>query len=227
MIQTEWRDRLIEAMRNEGVTVKELARLTGIGAATIYSYLTGRRRRPRDDAVFNRFATALNVNPQWLILGVGDMIAFPAEGEIAARMAAEDAGPDADLAIFGAAEGGIAGTSVNFERPVGTCRRPPGVVGERDAYALWVAGSSMSPALEHGDLVVVSRARPPPPGDFIVVQLRIGDGRGRETWIKRLRRQTDDEIDVEQFNPCTTITYPRRGIVFAHRVLSTANLCGL
>jgi phage repressor protein C with HTH and peptisase S24 domain len=73
----------------------------------------------------------------------------------------------------------------------------------------------MEPALRHGQLVYVSPAVPPTPGDDVVIQLSDGQG-----LIKRLQRRTARYLIVEQFNPEKRIEIPVGTVRAVHLVVA-------
>lgn len=112
-----------------------------------------------------------------------------------------------------------------------TVRRPPALIGNPRAYAIYVEGDSMEPRWSAGDLVFVDPRRPPSPGDFVVVQLREADGHDGEhvtcAMIKRLIRRTASHYELEQFNPPLRFRLPTEQVKEAHRIPSQAELMGV
>lgn len=106
-------------------------------------------------------------------------------------------------------------------------RRPQGVAGARDAYALYVNGDSMSPRFDPGDLIYVNPARPAARGDDVVVQLTDHDGMVVTALVKRLVRKGASDVELEQFNPPRTITIPMHRVRAIHRITPLGELLGL
>lgn len=131
-----------------------------------------------------------------------------------------------DVPVFGVAEGGADGT-FEMDGIVDYVRRPPGIARQRNVYAIYVVGDSMSPRYDPGDLVFVSPARAPGPGSDVVIQLA-GDSEHAERryFIKRLVRRTATDVILRQFNPEGEIVMPLNRIVTMHRVLTAAELMG-
>jgi phage repressor protein C with HTH and peptisase S24 domain len=67
----------------------------------------------------------------------------------------------------------------------------------------------MSPAIEHGDQVVVNPAIPPRPGCDCVFIHDDGDGQMRAL-VKRLVKSNADSWRVKQFNPAKEFDLPKR-----------------
>jgi phage repressor protein C with HTH and peptisase S24 domain len=85
----------------------------------------------------------------------------------------------------------------------GYVRRLPGLSGVKDAFALYVQGSSMSPWREEGGLVYINPHRPARVGDHVVVEMRpTQDGEPGVVWLKKLiGRSPDGSLTLAQYNP--------------------------
>lgn len=82
--------------------------------------------------------------------------------------------------------------------------RSPSMTSNRQFYAVYVNGSSMEPKFDPGDLIYVDPRRPPAIGDYVVVQLRDGNGHdGADqvvcAMVKRLVKKSPAGVT------CTTI----------------------
>ena len=99
-------------------------------------------------------------------------------------------------------------------------QRPAVLRGDRDAYAIYFHGDSMSPRFEPGEVGIAQPSRPPAPGEYVIVQLRNGaaDEVG-SVIVKRLVRQNSREITLEQFNPPLVFTIPRSKVMRMHRLM--------
>lgn len=103
--------------------------------------------------------------------------------------------------------------------------RPPALRGQRDLYAIYFHGDSMAPRFEPGEIGIVDPARPPAPGDYVVVQLTNGSSEDVvSVLVKRLVRQTARELLLEQFNPPITFAVPRVKVKRLHRILRETDL---
>jgi phage repressor protein C with HTH and peptisase S24 domain len=127
---------------------------------------------------------------------------------------------EADLKVFAAAEGGP-GVIVVSSDPIRTVTRPWYLGDVTDGFAVLIAGDSMEPAYEPGDMAVVNPHLPPVrDADFIFTS---GDDRDDGDWrgtIKRLRGWTEREWRVEQFNPRKEYTLSRKDWPKVLRVVS-------
>ncbi len=91
-----------------------------------------------------------------------------------------------------------------------------------DAFALRIDGRSMSPELEHGDVVVLSPSCPALPGRPAVVQLR-----GQIGVTCKLYRPAGDDVHLVAIDPDTPPTSARGAeVVWAFRVLGRVRPAG-
>ena len=112
-------------------------------------------------------------------------------------------GPDAPahrrpLPLIGLAQAGDGGYFDDGGFPVGAGWEEIDfpAVADPHAYALEIAGDSMSPAYRDGDRVIVSPAAPVRRGDRVVVKTISG-----EILAKELKRQTAKTIELKSLNP--------------------------
>jgi SOS-response transcriptional repressor LexA len=113
----------------------------------------------------------------------------------------------ADVPVWGSAEGGEGAILLTSE-PIDWIRRSERLMGVRDPFAFYVVGSSMSPAIEHGDQVVVHPFLPPQPGRDCVFLRELGDGQ-MLALVKRLVKATANSWRVRQFNPAKEFELPK------------------
>jgi phage repressor protein C with HTH and peptisase S24 domain len=112
--------------------------------------------------------------------------------------AARDGRPD--IPVWAAAQAGDEGALILVPDPVDYIFRSERMRGVRNPFAFQIVGGSMSPALEHGDQVVINPALLIRPGvDCVFVQQQ-KDGTFLAL-VKRLLRQSADTWHVRQFDP--------------------------
>ena len=66
------KDRILEFMKNEGLSNGRLAELIGVQSSNISHVING-RNKPGFDFIANILKRFPTLNPHWLILGIGDM----------------------------------------------------------------------------------------------------------------------------------------------------------
>lgn len=131
-----------------------------------------------------------------------------------------------DVPVRGMAAGSVVG-AWSIDGIVDMVRRPPGLSHAPNAYALYVAGTSMAPKYEPGDLIYVNPDRPAGPGDTVIIQTQMYEGGAVQAWIKMLVTETPDEIIARQLNPFSTVTYDRATVISIQRVMRTNELFGV
>lgn len=181
-------------------------------------------------------ADVLEVDSEWLLTGEDS----PAPRLADPRVLFRHRDFTRDVPIFGTALGAdlqingnghaepIEVTNVEMAEMIGYLNRPPGLIGNRKAYALYVVGSSMEPRFDPGQPVFVDAGRPPAIGDDVIVQLIDDtDGRVVTALIKRLVRRTSAFVELRQYNPDQTFRIEMTRIASVQRVLSVSELLGL
>ncbi|HEV7293069.1 MAG TPA: S24 family peptidase [Devosia sp.] len=134
-----------------------------------------------------------------------------------------------DVDVLGAAAGSdLAAGSFQFSMdPIDRVARPPGLVGVKGVYAVFVENDSMYPMYHAGQLVYVSRHRPPAPGDTVVIQNISEDADDFSGFIKVLVRRTAEWVECKQFNPEGPLKFRNHPGLVLHRVYTTNELFGL
>lgn len=142
-----------------------------------------------------------------------------------------------DLPIYGSALGAehivdgeaVELTTLNKAEVIERRERPPILNGKRDVYGLYVQGSSMDPAFDDGDLLVVQKTNAVSVGDFVVVYLRPTDDSddgetARSVLIKRLVRRTAQYVELRQYQPDITFRIPKDDVLRIDKALRTRDL---
>jgi phage repressor protein C with HTH and peptisase S24 domain len=93
--------------------------------------------------------------------------------------------------------------------------RPWFLMGNGNAYAVYVNGTSMEPAYRHGELCYVDPSRPPRPGQDVVVQLKDGTG-----FVKTLQRRTAQAVEVLQYNPEKRLRFKADEVESVHLIVA-------
>lgn len=216
---------------------KALADAIGVRQPSIQALETGRAHGTKH---LHALAKALGQDPDWLLTGAGEMRSRSEGGKYTLTMnPPSNAEPAAaplprpnqmplDVPVYGVAVGGDAGDfSLNGD-VVDRVRRPPGLIGNRSAFAVYVRGDSMEPRHYQGDLLYVDPIRPARSGDDVLVELRPGrPGEPGPAYIKQLVTQGPVRVVLRQFNPAKDITLPGAQILRVSKILKLADLLGI
>lgn len=179
----------IEWIRNQlerpGYTQRGLAAAMGVDPSTVSKMLDGKRRLqlaevPKVEAYFA--SAPAREAPEVTAL-------FPADDQVGEK----------DLPVYASAEGGQ-GAMVITQDPIDYVKRPEPLLRVTRGFACYVVNDSMSPAYEHGDLILVHPALPARPMDDCLFTRPHLDG-GLDALVKRLLRAYSDRWKVKQHNP--------------------------
>jgi hypothetical protein len=229
-----------------GLGYREVAKAGGWTTASgIQRYVDENYTAMLRKEVAERFATALvgKGNPpierQEVMLLTGLLVgiepnATPVQfaGSAANRM-------ERDLPIYGAALGAekivdgeaVELTTLNRAEIIEYRERPPILNGKKDVYGLYVQGSSMDPAFDDGDLLVVQKGVALSSGDFVVVYLRPRDDsddgeRATSVLVKRLVKRSAQFLELRQYEPALTFRIPANEVLRIDKALRTRDLLG-
>ena len=88
-------------------------------------------------------------------------------------------------------------------------------IGDLNAYALEIAGTSMEPVFRDGDVVIVSPAAPIRRGDRVVVRTLAG-----EVMAKQLARRSARRVELKSLNPAhKDRSFDLREVAWIHRIV--------
>lgn len=105
-----------------------------------------------------------------------------------------------DIPVWASIEGGQDGAMILTESPIEYITRSERMASVRNPFSFYVLGGSMSPAIDHGDQVVVNPNIPVKTGKDCVFIQTAEDG-SMLGMVKRLLRSTGDAWKVRQFSP--------------------------
>lgn len=226
-------ERVEQRLKELGLT-GYAASMTAIGKPDLVRDI--QRGRMPSAPRLSALARALQTTPEWLLDETNQLRASaPAAHVAASARAYQPQSLPKNLPVVGSALGStldfddgnvpVESHLVEMGDVVEYILRPAGLSLVKDAYALYISGDSQSPRFEHGELVIVNPRRPARAGDDVVVQLRDEEGGQVVTaLIKRLRRQSPRELELQQFNPPRTIVVPMAKVAAIHRITPTGEL---
>ena len=133
-----------------------------------------------------------------------------------------------DVPVYGTAVGGADSDFEMNGEVIDRVRRPAGLTNARNAFALYVVGTSMHPRYDEGDLIFVHPGRPALTGSDVVVELHAKDEFGRpKALLKTYRGKTPTLLLLAQLNPPAEIEIPLDEVKQVLRVLRTNELLGV
>lgn len=132
--------------------------------------------------------------------------------------------PRRRLPVYGLA---VAGDDGRFElngQRIADVLCPPSLENVRDAYAVYVHGSSMEPRYYPGETVWVHPHKPVSRGDFVVAQIRNDEpGDPPLGFVKQFISRNSRELLLEQFNPPEgqdrIMHFPADRVISVHKIV--------
>lgn len=109
-----------------------------------------------------------------------------------------------DLPILGSVRAGGLGFFLDQGELQGMARRPPILMGIKNAFALYVRDESMMPVLKPGHIIWVHPSRPEVPGENVIIEQTDG-----QAFVKEYRRKTEKHVICWQYNPAGEVKYDR------------------
>lgn len=189
-----------------GLGANELARRIGTSSAQISRLENGSRRLTYKWAA--KIADVLHCEPEDLVSAATDEWAYDATQALKKMDAAFALPPSGQnmVPVYGQASCGPDGQFELNGQIVDHQPRPGSLEKVREAYALYIEGSSMFPRYKDGEIVFVHPGRKPRVGSDVVVQLHpLEDGEPPRAFIKEyvsgdmasvtLRQYGDDPRD--------------------------------
>jgi SOS-response transcriptional repressor LexA len=219
------RDLVQQMLAETGLTLTELARRAGVSSTTLTRFMNKDVKHTLSMSTLGKLSVASGVGVPMGLSAPGVVARPPAESLAVPRRA----DMPHDLPVYGTAQGanGEGAFIINMGGQVDRIRRPPGLMANRDAFAIYVEGDSMEPRFEPGETVVVDPNRPVRPGDDIVLLLESPEpGRPPCAYIKRLVRRGAERILVRQYNPPREMEFPTAAVRKIFRVMRVGELLG-
>lgn len=231
-MDTKWFN---EKLKQAGVTQDQLAAAIHRDRSVVSRILNGKVKLSLH--ALPAFARALRVSPAEVIEHAGGNIEGAEEEEAPSPSKTwtdgftpkpmdipQEAELPRDLPVYGTAVGGNEGAFELNGQLHEMVARPSYLATVRNAYAIYMTGSSMEPALSSGWLLHVHPTKPPAPGSFVVVQLRNPDDHQPVCFVKQFVRRDATKLVCRQYNPATEIEWPLDQVIAVHRVVGIADM---
>lgn len=222
MASEDWRDEIRTLLQTHNLQMKAVSLAAGKGETFVRDILKRDRTPSTENLQDVRDAIARLAGRVPLGPSKSEVTASRAEMPLLAQL-------PKDIDVLGAAAGSSLGHgSFKFSMdPIDRVARPPGLIGARGVYAVYVENDSMWPKYGPGDLVFVNSFRPPAPGDVIVIQTSGDEDLEFSGFIKTLVRRTKDWIECTQLNPPATLKFRNHPGLSLHRVYTNNELFGI
>lgn len=241
---TEPRTRLDELMTSLNMSSPALADRAGTSRQQIHKLRTGERTVTREWA--ERLAPWLKTNWLQLMARPGETLSDGAVEGNFEILQESDKGPlriasnaplppyassaVRDIPVYATGACGFDGHFLLHlaSSPIEQAPRTAGLMGLTSVFAIYAPGNSMWPRWSAGDLIYVHRTKPPADGSHVIIILNQDDpDQAPQAMLKRLIRQTADELEVEAYNPPQKAVLPRAMVKQMMRVLEEREYLGL
>jgi phage repressor protein C with HTH and peptisase S24 domain len=124
------------------------------------------------------------------------------------------------IPLYGQAVGGIDGEFLlNEGNRLTDIVAPHALASVSGAYAVTVSGESMEPRYFDGEVVFVHPRRRPVRGDFVVAQIHNPNDGPPLAFVKRLVRNSEAGLVLEQYNPPKELRFEHRSVVSVHYIV--------
>lgn len=220
-------ERLEQKLRETGKSARAVSLAVSKNPDTIRNIQRGLTRDPKAE-ILKKIAAELGTTQDWLLGGTDPVDERPAPEVSPAPVPFPVAtSMPNDVPVHGTAAASHLRGAFQFDAGVvDYVRRPPSLAGAKNAYALYVEGTSMQPKFDPGDLVFVHPDRPVRIGDTVIVQMEVAPHE-IEASIGFLRRRTAETFIIGKLNPDADVHLPAAKVKRVHRVLSLNELFGL
>ncbi|MBY3073430.1 helix-turn-helix transcriptional regulator [Rhizobium laguerreae] len=226
------RDRLQEARASAGYdspTAAASAFPRDINKNTLISHENGNRELSRKAA--EKYAKLFNVDAGWLLYGSAHSLNVNETSPgILQNLELPNAiirdkveGLGRTIPVYGQAVGGVDGEFLMNGSVLYEVKAPPAIASIPDAYAVQVAGDSMSPRYDDGEICYVDPRRRVKKGDYVIVQIRNDEHGPLLAYVKKFIRQNSIELVLEQFNPAKELRFASGTVVSVHYITLAGN----
>jgi phage repressor protein C with HTH and peptisase S24 domain len=217
---------LRRARKQKGLVLRQVAAAAGVSVAAV-----GNWEKDENDITMDNLRTVadyLGIDAEAAHRGVLEWVEETHDLNEAERIGEPGPFPSGprDVRVLGVTVGGDDADFTFNGEIVEYVRRPPGIAGLNNVFALHVLGTSMVPRYEPGEMIYCG-GRAPVEGDYVVLEAhptkRNGPGK---CYIKKLMKWSSPLIICEQFNPPEQLSFPTTEIKAMHRVIPWTEVLG-
>ena len=171
-----------QAREAKGVTLNDIAEKIGVAKSTIQRYENGKISTPKLPVV-HAIASALDVNPSWLV-GKSPNMYEPVNVNRSSAVR---------IPVLGSVPAGIPLEAI--EDVIDYEEIPSAMASKGDYFALKINGHSMEPQIMDGDVVIVLKTDDVDSGDIAIVMVN-----GDDATCKKILKQ-DTGVQLVPINP--------------------------
>lgn len=209
--------RIFEARKKAHLTQQDLASRLNVTKAAVSSWERG--TSPRQEKL-EAIAKATNVSYEWLLIGtepIGeDSVVSTPNGVILPNI---DFSTNKTIPVYGQAVAGINGEFAFDGKKLFEVPCPPCLLNVDNAYGVEIAGDTMSPRYEDGEIVYINTLRRIKKGDYVVAQIMMREEDSFPTaFIKRFIRHDEQELVLTQLNPAKELVFPHQHVLSVHYI---------
>tara|TARA_R100000655_G_scaffold82308_1_gene121828 strand:- start:6087 stop:6713 length:627 start_codon:yes stop_codon:yes gene_type:complete len=185
------------------ISLAELAKKIDVKPHTIRRY-TRQEAQPRIELA-EKIATVFGVHVNDVLGGqvISQQLPVPSSHE--------------QMPAYGAVQAGLGFDITDVTAPIEMVNVPDYLENAPDPYAVYVTGDSMEPRFTAGELLYVHPGKPIRKNDYVVVQLNAQNA--NHAIVKRLVKQTNESLIVEQLSDGQTREIPAKDVISVHRVV--------
>lgn len=218
--------RILKRLNALGLSAQRASLDAGLSKAYIKNIKEGKSRSPRVEEL-TRLAFALKTTVEWLTTeeGIEDI----RDEQPIDRTAASSFRPitmlgrplvgERNLPVFAAAMGGEGHHIITFDA-IDHVKRPAILENVRDAYGIYIIGTSMIPAFRPGDMALVNPHKPPTTDcDVVLFHVPPFNIPEAEAIVKTLVGFDDRDWRLRQYNPARDFTEARADWPYCHRIV--------
>lgn len=204
-----------------------LAEAVGTSQPQIKRLEAGERKLTKEWA--ERISPHLGVSPEALLFGRPDSDESIKVNSSSAAVQREIELPNAiirdkveglgrKIPVYGQAVGGVDGEFLMNGNVLYEVMAPPVISHISGAYGVQIAGDSMSPRYEDGEVAFVDPKRRVRRGDYVIAQIQMEEHGPLLAFVKRFVSRTDAELVLSQFNPPKELKFDGKCVVSVHYI---------
>ena len=190
-------NKISELARMKGISISELARRCDMEPHTLRRYARGESEPKSELAV--KLAEIFGCMPTE-VLGLEPL----------------ETAPLGKIPLYGPVNAGFWDGETAMDKAVDHIARPSFIMGQSNAYAVFVVGSSMEPRFKPGEILYVDPDVPIRQGADVVVQLN-NDGELTAV-VKQYKNADDSKVRLAQLNPDKEIAFDKNMVTALHAV---------